>query len=64
MDSASENIYFPNKELFDQSHITSIDEYKALYDKSINDGNDFWEHLGRTLLKPTILFCHCGVLRH
>jgi len=50
MDSSQENVYLPNQELFNQSHVTSLEEYKALYDKSINEGDDFWEHLGRTLL--------------
>jgi len=50
MDSSQENVYLPNQELFEQSHFTALEEYKALYDKSINEGDEFWDHLGRTLL--------------
>jgi acetyl-CoA synthetase len=50
MESASEDIYFPDQQLFDQSHFTSLAEYKELYDKSISDNNGFWEQMGRTLL--------------
>lgn len=42
--------YFPHKDLFRNSYISSMDQYKEMYDDSIKNNSDFWERRARELL--------------
>ena len=35
--------YAPNPELSKNAHVTNMDEYKKLYENSINNPEGFWE---------------------
>ena len=35
-------VYYPNPELQKNAHVKSLEEYKKLYEKSINDPEGFW----------------------
>ncbi|MCK5309587.1 MAG: AMP-binding protein, partial [Thermoplasmata archaeon] len=37
-----DNMYKPNEEFVAKAHIKSMDEYKKMYDESINDPDGFW----------------------
>jgi acetyl-CoA synthetase len=42
--------YLPNKELFNDSYISSMEQYKKLYDDSIQNNSDFWDKKAHELL--------------
>ncbi len=41
----------PPKEFVEQAYVKSIDEYKKLYDRSINDPDGFWGDMAKELLE-------------
>ena len=38
------NKYLPNSNFASKSHISNMDEYKKMYESSINDPSGFWEN--------------------
>lgn len=42
-------IIYPPEELSRNAHIKSMDEYRKIYDRSINDVDGFWGEMGETL---------------
>ena len=42
---AEDRVFYPPKELTEQAHIKSLDEYRQMYEKSINDPEAFWGEL-------------------
>lgn len=42
-------VFYPPKELSEKAYVKSMDEYKALYKKSIEDPEGFWGELGEQL---------------
>jgi acetyl-CoA synthetase len=43
-------VYLPNKDLFKDSYISSMEQYKKLYTDSIENNSEFWEKKARELL--------------
>jgi len=43
--------YLPNKELFNDSYISSMEQYKKMYDDSIQNNSDFWDKKAHELLR-------------
>ncbi|TAL74724.1 MAG: acetyl-coenzyme A synthetase, partial [Bacteroidetes bacterium] len=43
-------VYLPNKDLFKDSYISSLEQYKAIYTDSIRNNSEFWEKKARELL--------------
>ena len=39
------NTYLPNSNFASKSHISNMDEYKKMYESSINDPPAFWENM-------------------
>jgi acetyl-CoA synthetase len=50
MSQNSSGAYLPDHELFKDSYITSMKQYKEIYDDSINNNTRFWESKARELL--------------
>jgi len=44
-----ERIFAPSKQVSDRAHIKSMDEYRALYQESLDDPEGFW---GRWMILP------------
>ncbi len=42
--------YLPNKDLFKDSYVSSMEQYKEIYKDSIKNNSDFWEKQARQLL--------------
>jgi acetyl-CoA synthetase len=42
--------YFPNQDLFKDSFVSSLEQYKSMYDESIKNNSEFWEKNARELL--------------
>jgi acetyl-CoA synthetase len=49
---ANENtsVYLPNKNLFRNSYISSHEQYKSLYEKSLSHNSEFWEKQANEML--------------
>lgn len=41
-DDVSTTLYYPNEEIQKSSHVSSMEQYKDMYKKSIEDPNTFW----------------------
>ena len=46
----SEKLYTANKEFQRHAHITSMDEYKKLYEQSCSDTDAFWSRIGNEII--------------
>jgi len=44
---SGDKLYSPSDEIRRKSHCSSIDEYRKLYKRSIDDPSGFWGELGR-----------------
>ncbi len=42
---AEDRVFYPPKELTEKAHIKSLDEYRQMYEKSINEPEEFWGEL-------------------
>ena len=40
-----EKVYFPSEESMKKAHVGSMEEYKAMYDRSIQDPDGFWSEM-------------------
>ena len=40
-----EKVYFPSEEAMKKAHVASMEEYKAMYDRSIQDPDGFWSEM-------------------
>ena len=45
-----ERLFSPSESFSSQSHIKSEDEYKKLYNSSINDGENFWGDIAENFI--------------
>jgi acetyl-CoA synthetase len=43
-------VYLPNRQIFNKAYIHTIEQYKQLYNESINNNDTFWETQARELL--------------
>ena len=50
MSQNASGAYLPNKDLFKDSYVSSMEQYKALYSDSIKNNSEFWEKNARELL--------------
>jgi acetyl-CoA synthetase len=51
MPTNSSGAYLPNKDLFKDSFISSMEQYRKLYDDSIKNNSEFWEKNAHELLQ-------------
>jgi acetyl-CoA synthetase len=50
MSQNASGAYLPHKDLFKDSYVSSLEQYKELYDDSIRNNSRFWEQKARELL--------------
>jgi acetyl-CoA synthetase len=50
MKKNNSGFYLPNKDLFRDSYVSSIEQYREMYDNSITNNSEFWNSKARELL--------------